>query len=89
MSEVFLDEECAHSGRAGGVYHGTWFADRVAVRIFGSNHDELAGKWRRGEPQRSRADLEARAAAAAARLEAEYDHDRLKSPIANKGFAAP
>lgn len=51
MSEVFLDEECAHSGRAGGVYHGTWFADRVAVRIFGSNHDELAGKWRRGEPQ--------------------------------------
>lgn len=53
IGEVFLDEECAHSGRVGGVYYGTWFADRVAVRIFGSNHEELAGKWRRGEPQPS------------------------------------
>jgi hypothetical protein len=50
LAEVFLDDECVHSGRSGGVYFGTWYADRVAVRIFGSEHAELAQKWRQREP---------------------------------------
>lgn len=63
--------------------------DMAAMRSGAAGTDDYLAAWRRGEPQPCGDDLEAEASAAAARLEAEYDQDRLKTLIANKGFAAP
>jgi hypothetical protein len=63
--------------------------DMAAMRSGAAGTDDYLAAWRRGEPQPCGDDLEAEASAAAARLESEYDQDRLKTLIANKGFAAP
>ena len=63
--------------------------DMAAMRSGAAGTDDYLAAWRRGEPQPCGDDLEAEASAAASRLEAEYDKDRLKTLIANKGFAAP
>ena len=63
--------------------------DMGAMRSGAAGTDDYLSAWRRGEPQPCGDDLEGEVAAAAARLEAEYDQDRLKILIANKGFAAP
>ena len=63
--------------------------DMAAMRSGAAATDDYLAAWRRGDPQPCGDDLEAEASAAASRLEAEYDKDRLKSLIDNKGFAAP
>ncbi len=61
--------------------------DMAAMRSGAAGTDDYLAAWRRGEPTPCGDDLEAEAQAAADRLEAEYDRERLKALIDNKGHA--
>ena len=61
--------------------------DMAAMRSGAASTDDYLADWRRADPAPCGDDLEAEADAAASRLEAEYDHERLKALIANKGRA--
>ena len=63
--------------------------DMAAMRAGAHGTDDYLASWRRGDATPCGDDLEAEASAAAARLEADYDPDRLKALIANKGHATP
>jgi len=62
--------------------------DRCAMKVGARDDDAYLSEWRKdeiGEVEGEAADI---AAARAALLEAEYDADRIKSLIANDGWAA-
>jgi hypothetical protein len=61
--------------------------DMAAMRSGAAATDDYLASWRRGEPTPCGDDLEAEAQAAADRLEAEYDKERLRALIDNKGHA--
>jgi hypothetical protein len=62
--------------------------DRCAMKVGASDADAYMAEWRRGDPVPVEGDLEEVAAAEATRLEAEYNNDRIKTLIANGGWAA-
>lgn len=61
--------------------------DMAAMRSGAHGTDDYLADWRRADPTPCGEDLEAEAEAAARRLEADYDQERLKALIANKGHA--
>lgn len=61
--------------------------DRAAMRGGARDTDAYLAEWRKAPPYAVDGDPAEIAAAEAARLEAEYDHSRLKTLIANDGRA--
>ncbi|MEH6775195.1 MAG: virulence factor [Cereibacter changlensis] len=61
--------------------------DRCAMKIGAKDADAYLAEWRKAEPYSVEGEQEAVAAAEAARLETEYDTARLKTLIANDGWA--
>ncbi|TKA96680.1 hypothetical protein FAZ78_10140 [Cereibacter changlensis] len=61
--------------------------DRCAMKIGAKDADAYLAEWRKADPYSVEGEQEAVAAAEAARLEAEYDTARLKTLIANDGWA--
>ena len=60
--------------------------DRAAMRASLRDTDSYLAEWRRAEPISCGDDLEAEAEAAAERLESDYDDERLKVLVLNKGL---
>ncbi len=61
--------------------------DRAAMKVGADDADAYLAEWRKAEPYPVEGEADAVAAAEAARLDAEYDQDRLKTLIANDGWA--
>lgn len=61
--------------------------DRCAMKVGAKDADAYMAEWRRGDPVPVEGDLEEVAAAEAARLETEFDNERIKTLIANSGWA--
>ena len=61
--------------------------DRCAMKIGAKDADAYLAEWRKADPYSVEGEQEAVAAAEAARLETEYDTARLKTLIANDGWA--
>lgn len=61
--------------------------DRCAMKIGAKDADAYLAEWRKADPYSVEGEQEAVAAAEAGRLEAEYDTARLKTLIANDGWA--
>lgn len=61
--------------------------DRAAMKTGAAEADDYLAEWRKAAPFPEDGDPEAIADAHAARLDAEYDHDRIKALIANDGWA--
>jgi hypothetical protein len=61
--------------------------DRCAMKSGAKDADAYLAEWRKADPYSVEGEQEAVAAAEAARLEAEYDTARLKTLIANDGWA--
>ena len=61
--------------------------DRAAMKSGAAETDAYLAEWRKADPYPVDGDPTEVAEAEAARLEAEYDHDRLKALIANDGRA--
>ena len=61
--------------------------DRVAMRVGASEADAYLAEWRKGEPYCVEGDPAKIAETEVSRLEAEYDAKRIKSLIANDGWA--
>ena len=62
--------------------------DRCAMKVGASDTDAYLAEWRRGEPVPVEGDMEAVAEAEATRLDTEFDVERIKTLIANGGWAA-
>lgn len=63
--------------------------DMAAMRSGAAGTDAYLNEWRRADPTECGDDLAGAVAAAARDLEASYDKDRLKTLIANGGWANP
>lgn len=63
--------------------------DMAAMRGGAAGTDAYLEEWRRADPEPCGDDLAAEADRLSAGLEAEYDKDRLKTLIANGGWATP
>ncbi len=61
--------------------------DRAAMKIGADGSDAYLAEWRKADAYVVDGDPEAVADAEAARLDAEYDRDRIKTLIANDGWA--
>jgi len=61
--------------------------DRCAMKVGAKDADAYLAEWRKAAPVEVAGSDEDVAKATAAALEAEYDTDRLKSLIANDGWA--
>ena len=61
--------------------------DRAAMKVGAEDTDAYLAEWRKAEPFTVDGDPDAVADAEAARLDAEYDRARLKTLIANDGWA--
>jgi hypothetical protein len=61
--------------------------DMAAMRGGAAGTDAYLDEWRRADPVEVEGDMAAAATAAAERLEADYDKERLKTLIANGGWA--
>ena len=61
--------------------------DRAAMKVNAKDSDAYLAEWRKAAPYALEGEAGEVAEAEAKRLEAEYDQDRLKSLIANDGWA--
>ena len=61
--------------------------DRAAMKINAKDSDAYLAEWRKADPYPMDGDPAEIAEAEGARLEAEYDSDRIKTLIANDGWA--
>lgn len=61
--------------------------DRAAMKVNAKDSDAYLAEWRKAAPYAMEGDAGEVAEAEAKRLEAEYDQDRLKTLIANDGWA--
>ncbi|UWR28032.1 virulence factor [Sulfitobacter sp. S223] len=61
--------------------------DRAAMKVGAEDTDAYLAEWRKADPYTVEGDDAAAADAEAARLDQEYDRDRIKSLIANDGWA--
>jgi hypothetical protein len=61
--------------------------DRAAMKVNAKDSDAYLAEWRKAAPYALEGDAGEVAEAEAKRLEAEYDQDRLKTLIANDGWA--
>ncbi|MBJ3761984.1 virulence factor [Maribius pontilimi] len=61
--------------------------DRAAMKSGAAGTDDYLAEWRKAAPYAVEGDDDAVARAEAARLAAEYDTDRIKTLIANDGWA--
>ncbi len=61
--------------------------DRAAMKVNAKESDAYLAEWRKAEPFAVEGDPSEIAEAEAARLETEYDQDRIKTLIANDGWA--
>ncbi|WP_135505251.1 virulence factor [Roseovarius aestuariivivens] len=61
--------------------------DRAAMKTGAAGTNEYLAEWRKAAPYTVEGDADDVAASEAARLDAEYDQDRIKSLIANDGWA--
>ena len=61
--------------------------DRAAMKVGAAGTDAYLSEWRRAAPYEVEGEPEAVARAEAGRLDAEYGPERLKSLIANDGWA--
>jgi Virulence factor len=61
--------------------------DRAAMKVNAKDADAYLADWHRAAPYALEGEPDAVVAAEAARLEAEYDHDRIKALIDNDGWA--
>ena len=61
--------------------------DRAAMKTGAAETDAYLAEWRKAPPYEVEGDPAEVAEAEAARLEAEYDQDRIKTLIANDGWA--
>ena len=61
--------------------------DRCAMKIGARDADAYLAEWRKADPYDVAGEPEQVARAEAARLEADYDTDRIKTLIANDGWA--
>ena len=61
--------------------------DRAAMKVGAEDTDAYLAEWRKAAPYPVEGDPREVADAEAARLEAEYDRDRIKTLIANDGWA--
>ncbi len=61
--------------------------DRAAMKVGADGTDAYLAEWRKGEPYAVDGEASAIAAAETARIDAEYDAARLKTLIANDGWA--
>jgi hypothetical protein len=61
--------------------------DRAAMKVNAKDADAYLAEWRKAAPYPMEGDPDAIAEAEGLRLEAEYDHARIKALIANDGHA--
>ncbi len=61
--------------------------DRAAMKVGAAGSDDYLAEWRKAPPYTVEGDADAVAEAEAARLDAEYDQERIKTLIANDGWA--
>ncbi len=61
--------------------------DRAAMKTGAAETDAYLAEWRKADPYPVEGDPSDIAASEAARLDAEYDHERIKTLIANDGWA--
>ena len=62
--------------------------DRCAMKIGAKDADAYLAEWRKAEPYAAEGDDAEVAKSTAARLENEFDQERIKTLIANDGWAA-
>lgn len=63
--------------------------DRCAMKVGAKDDDAYLSEWRKVDHGEVTGDPAEAAAARAAALDADYDTDRIKTLIANDGWAAP
>ena len=61
--------------------------DRAAMKTGAAGTDDYLAEWRKANPYPVEGEPDAVAKSEAARLDAEYDQDRIKTLIANNGWA--
>ncbi|MDT8326111.1 MAG: virulence factor [Roseovarius sp.] len=61
--------------------------DRAAMKTGAAGTDDYLGEWRKADPYSVDGDQDEVAKSEAARLDAEYDQERIKTLIANNGWA--
>ena len=61
--------------------------DRCAMKVGAKDDDAYLSEWRKVDTGAIYGDADAAAAETAARLEAEFDQERIKTLIANDGWA--
>ena len=61
--------------------------DRAAMKTGAAGDDAYLAEWRKSDPVEVEGDPEEVAKSEAARLEEEYDQEKIKSLIANDGWA--
>ena len=61
--------------------------DRAAMKVGAMESDAYMSEWRKADPYEVAGDQQEVAAAEAARIDAEYDAERIKTLIANDGWA--
>ncbi len=61
--------------------------DRAAMKIGAADTDAYLAEWRKADPYQVEGDAGDVAKTEAARLDAEYDQERIKTLIANDGWA--
>ncbi len=61
--------------------------DRAAMKSGAAESDDYMAGFRKADPYSVDGDADSVAAAEAARIDAEYDQDRIKTLIANDGWA--
>lgn len=61
--------------------------DRAAMKVNAKDADAYLAEWRKAAPYPVEGEAAEVVEAEAARLDTEYDHDRIKTLIANDGWA--
>ncbi|MGX9354378.1 virulence factor [Roseobacteraceae bacterium S113] len=61
--------------------------DRAAMKVGAADTDAYLAEWRKAAPYQVDGEAAAVVEQEAARLEAEFDHERIKALIANDGWA--
>ena len=61
--------------------------DRAAMKTGAAGTDDYLAEWRKADPYSVDGEQDDVAKSEAARLDAEYDQDRIKTLIANNGWA--